>query len=259
MVQPWARERSAKTKSIPVSLRYTFGATSAPSGDLMLAVEQPERYRITVNGCAIDTDTQCGWWVDRSLRTLRVDPSIVRVGTNEVVLSCDYDEDHPGFEIIYLLGSFGVKVHGTDVSLTARPRSLKLGSWVRQGLPFYSGSVGYTTTVTPKLRKGERLFVSVPQYKGVAARVLVDGQQAGMTAWEPNEVEITKFVTGSPVSLCVEVIGHRRNSHGPLHQKSKDPGWTGPGNYVTRPWDWTEEYHLVATGLMKEPVLVTRR
>jgi hypothetical protein len=225
----------------------------------MLAVEQPNRYHITVNGTTVDTDTECGWWVDRSLRTLRVDPSMIRIGSNEVVLSCDYDEDHPGFEIVYLLGSFGVKVRGTELALVAKPSSLRLGDWVRQGLPFYSGSVGYVTKVTPKLRKGERLFVRVPEYKGVAVRVLVDGQQAGIAAWEPNEIDITKFVAGSPVSLCVEVIGHRRNSHGPLHQKSRDPGWTGPGNFVTRPRNWTEGYHLVATGLMKEPVLVTRR
>jgi len=74
------------------------------------------------------------------------------------------------------------------------PVSLKLGNWVRQGLAFYSGSVGYRKTITTKLRKGQRLFVQVRNYHGVAVRILVNGKPAGIIAWEPEELDITKFI-----------------------------------------------------------------
>ncbi|MGB2997784.1 MAG: hypothetical protein WBC59_04010, partial [Phycisphaerae bacterium] len=42
------------------------------------------------------------------------------------------------------------------------------------------GSVTYLRSIRPKLRKGQRLIVSVPRYAGAGVRVLVDGQPAGV-------------------------------------------------------------------------------
>jgi hypothetical protein len=188
-----------------------------------------------------------------------VDPSLIRPGTNEVVLTTPYDEAHPGFEIIYLLGDFGTRVKGTAVEMTVSPRSLRLGDWVKQGLAFYSGSVSYVTAVKPKLRKGQRLFVRVPAYRGVAVRVLVGGRPAGVIAWEPNEVDITDLVGEGAIDLRLEVIGHRRNSHGPLHHAEKWPYWTGPAQFVTAGEQWVDGYQLVPCGLMEAPELVVRK
>lgn len=258
MVQPWAQKHAAKPRSVPVQLRYGFDIRTVPDGQVALGVEQVSRYAVSVNGTAVDTSIPAGWWVDQSLQTIRIDPSLLRAGHNEIVLSCTYDEYHPGLEIVYLLGEFGVRVSGTDLTLTDRPVSLKTGDWVRQGLPFYSGSVSYLTTVSTMPQKGQRLVLRVPAYEGVAVRVLVDGVPAGTVGWEPNEVDITDAVTREKSTVAIEVIGHRRNSHGPHHQKTKNPGWTGPGNYVTRDWDWMDGYHLVPVGLMAPPVLEVR-
>jgi len=108
------------------------------------------------------------------------------------------------------------------------PKSLKIGDWCGQGLAFYSGSVTYRQRIAVPPETGERVFVGVPDYHGAAVRVLVDGRPAGVTAWAPNEVEITDLVAdarGAEVELGIEVIGHRRNSHGPLHHAQKQPYW----------------------------------
>ncbi len=259
MVQPWARELPEQPKSVPVALAYTFEATAIPTGDLFLAIEQPRAFLVSVNGVRVDTDADCGWWTDRSLRKLPVDPSIIRIGTNEIALECHYTELHPGLEIVYLLGNFGAKAKGTDVTITAPPASLRLGNWVPQGLAFYSGSVSYRKTIRPKLSRGERLFVQVPKYAGAAVRVLVDGQSAGIIAWEPNEVDITDRLSGPTADLCIEVIGHRRNSHGPLHLSREHPRWIGPAEFATGGDDWTENYVLVPCGLMAPPRLIVRK
>jgi hypothetical protein len=258
MVQPWARERKKNPPHVAVTLAYDFLCKARISGDLFVALEQPATFRVRLNGAPISVDAECGWWVDRSLRKLPVDPTLLRIGVNELTLDCDYTEEHPGLEIAYLLGSFGSEVDGTSVSMTALPTSLTLGDWVPQGLAFYSGSVAYRKTVAVEANDGERLYVRVPEYRGVAFRVLVNGRVAGVSGWAPHEVEITDFVGRDPVELQIQVIGHRRNSHGPFHINDKWPAWTGPGEYACRGDRWFDGYQLVPCGIMSEPLLVAK-
>ena len=56
--------------------------------------------------------------------------------------------------------------------MTRLPGKLWIGDWTRQGLAFYSGAVQYVRRVAPRLRRNDRLFVELPDYRGVAARVL---------------------------------------------------------------------------------------
>ncbi len=259
MVQPWAREKSKTPKSTTVTLAYTFDCQALPSGDLFLALEEPQTFRVSLNGQAVSNAAESGWWVDRSLRKLPLDTACLKLGANELVLECDYVETHPGLEIVYLLGNFGAAVNDTAVALTAAPTALKIGDWVEQGLAFYSGSVAYRRTLDMKPAAGEKMFIRVPEYRGVAVRVLVNGQTAGVIGWEPNEVEITALLTGAPVELVIEVIGHRRNSHGPFHINVKWPWWTGPSEFVCGPDLWFEGYQLVPCGLMAPPVVEVRK
>ena len=261
MIQPWARVKPANPKRTGVTLEYAFEVKAPPSGALHLAIEQPQTFTIQLNGQAVSADAECGWWVDRSLRKVPLDPAMIRLGTNRLTMVCDYSELHPGLEMTYLLGDFGAKASGAEVTMTAAPASLKLGDWTRQGLAFYGGSVCYRRTVRAKLRKGERLVVRVPEYRGTGIRILVDGRPAGVIAWPPNEMDITDLVGeagGKPVVLGIEVLGHRRNSHGPLHLNEKWPQWTGPSQFVDRD-NWHDGYQLVPCGLMAPPKLVFRK
>lgn len=259
MVQPWAREKKANPKNTSVDLRYIFEVKALPSGELRLALERPELYAVTVNGRDIHTDMQSGWWVDRSLRTLPIDPSILRTGTNEVTLRTSYNENHPGLEIIYLLGGFGVKLDSLTPVLTPAVSRLRLGDWTKQGLPFYSGSVNYQTSVNAKPQKGERLYARVPGYKGVAVRVLVDGNEAGVVGWDPHEIDITDYLSDGGSTIGIEVLGHRRNSHGPLHLNEKQTRFTGPHSYTMTHHLWCDRYNLVPCGLTAQPELVRKR
>jgi len=259
MVQPWVEKVPKDPPTTPVSLKYEFHVKALPSGETALAIERPELFRITVNDAALLPDLEAGWWTDRSLRRLPFDSAILRPGTNTVTLEIAYSVAYPGLECIYLLGNFGVEVRGTTVTMTTPPDSLKIGDWVKQGLPFYSGSVSYCTSVSAKLRKGERLFVAVPEYRGVGVRVLVDGCTAGVIGWEPNEVDITDFLGQGKAEVRIEVLGHRRNSHGPLHMTTKWPDWTDGSQYTTTGEQWQDEYNLVPCGLMKAPALIVRR
>jgi hypothetical protein len=261
MVQPWCRPVSRKPKTIPVGLSYRFEVDTVPTGEVYLCLEQPRRWTVSVNGHPLCADIECGWWVDPSMRRIALDPALLREGMNEVVLEGDYDETHPGLEIVYLLGRFGTAVEGMDVRVTEEPRSLSLGDWVPRGLAFYAGSVAYRKRVHLTHLPGERIFLQVPEYRGVAVRVVVNGRTAGIIAWEPNEADITECLPEgtAEADIRVEVLGHRRNSHGPLHHAKKWPTWTGPNEFVSEGADWTDEYQLVPCGLMKPPIVVARK
>jgi len=261
MVQPWCRPPARESKSVRVGLSYRFEVDAVTTGDVHLCLEQPRRWTVSVNGHPLEPEIECGWWVDPSLRRIALDPALLREGMNEVTLEGDYDESHPGLEIVYLLGRFGTAVEGVDVRVTEEPRSLSLGDWVPRGLAFYAGSVIYRKKARLTRLPGERLFLQCPDYRGVAVRVVVNSKNAGIIAWEPNEVDISECVPEgtSEADIRIEVIGHRRNSHGPLHHAKKWPAWTGPAEFVTTGADWTDGYQLVPCGLMKPPIVLTRK
>ncbi|MBN1868464.1 hypothetical protein JW916_14370 [Candidatus Sumerlaeota bacterium] len=258
MKQPWARTAPPRPRSTVVELEYEFEVRDIPVGPLYLGIERPDTFSIALNGQPVGADAECGWWVDPSMRKVPLDPALLRTGRNALSLACSYGELHPGLEIVYLLGAFGARAKGTDVSIVEFPQTLRLGDWTRQGLAFYGGSVTYSRTIRPDLRAGERLFVHIPSYEGVAVRVLVEGREAGVVGWEPNEVDITPFVGTEPVRIGIQVLGHRRNSHGPLHTTHR-PRTVGPTMFRTSGEWWQDEYHLVPCGLTSPPKLIVKK
>jgi len=87
--------------------------------------------------------------------------------------------------------------------------------------------------------------------------------------WPPYEIDITDYLNGQSAMLGIEIFGHRRNSHGPLHLKSKYPRWTGPNEFYSKDTSlkggynidsgWIDGYNLVACGLIKEPALIVKK
>ncbi len=259
MVQPWKRQKSPQPKTCHVQLRYNFEVETLPQGTLHLALESPEKFIARLNGKPIETNVDCGWWCDKSLRLVALDAAALQTGSNQLELELEYDEDFAGLEIVYILGDFGVELRGRVPTLTPDPTSGQLGDWVPQGLSFYAGSLVYETSIELQPpAPGQRTIIRLENYRGVAARVWIDGQPAGITAWPPGEVDITPLLPAEPRSfkLGIEIMGHRRNSHGPLHFHDKWPAWTGPAEFVSTGENWQDDYQLVPVGLMEPPRLV---
>ncbi len=255
--QPWKRPQVERPRRVPVDLLYTFDVDTVPSGAVFLAIESPEGFAIALNDTPIDAQSASGWWVDRSLHTLSVGPGLLTPGRNTLKLTLAYTESFSGLEIVYLLGDFGVRVSGVDTTVTAPPRDLALGDWCKQGLAFYGGAVSYRHRIRPRRDPDQRMVLQLGAYCGTCVRVCVDGKPAGIAAWAPNEVDITDALNAAPsaeVELSIELFGHRRNSHGPLHLAEPRPAWTGPADFLT---DGRDDYALVPVGLMTPPHLAT--
>lgn len=258
MMQPWARPKKKRPRSVPVKLRYRFEVKDLPTGSLELAMEQPSRFAISLNGHAVDPDRDCGWWVDRSIRRLPLNPAHIAPGTNQIEAAIDYTEED-GLEAMFLLGDFGVAVKGTDIAMTAQVRSLRLGDWTRQRLPFYSSAVAYRWSVSPAAAEDERVFLTIPRFKGALVRIMVNSRDAGSIAWQPHELDVTDFLRPGANDICVEVVSSRRNAFGPLHQARPENRWTGPMEFTTERSRWMEGYNLKPCGLLEAPTIERRR
>ncbi len=259
MVQPWAREPEAK-RSTPVCLRFVVQVETLPTGPLWLAVETPQRFRIALNGQPVSSDADEGWWTDKAVRKLPIDPALLNVGVNEIELAVDFVESD-NLEASFLLGSFGVKLDQKRerARMVSLPAKLRPANWCKQGLPFYAGSVTFRRQAKVTRQPDERVFIMLPKWDGAAARILVDGKPAGFVKWQPYELDITDAVEGETVDLCVEVIGHRRNAFGPLHHAPPKPPWTGPMSFITEDALWQEAYDIVPVGLLTAPLLSIRQ
>jgi hypothetical protein len=254
MKQPWARKGQLSEKTVPIKLKYEFFCDVIPSGELYLGIEKPETFEITLNGQKIASDNNCGWWCDKSLKKLALDPALLKIGQNELLLECKYSEAHTGLEYIYLLGNFGVKFEDLKQTILAPTKSLNIGDWGEQGLPFYSGAVAYKCNINVDKKTDERVFIKVPEYRGTCVKLSVNGQEAGVVAWEPNELDITDYLKADSNELIIEVFSSRRNSHGPLFNSEKWPTWTGPAEYH----EFTGRFNLVPCGMFKRAQIVIK-
>ncbi|NLF39216.1 hypothetical protein GX586_07210 [bacterium] len=257
MAQPWSVPVDPKAKTAPLALRYRFEVETLPAGPCHLVIERPETFDITLNGIPLRADEDEGWWIDTSFRKIRVLPWFFTQGPNELVLTTNYGPAS-GLEALYLTGEFGFKWNGTTPVMTAAPASLALGDWVPQGLACYTGAVTYCTEFAPSSAQGERVFVTLPGWQGVLARIRVNGVQCGCLAWAPFEADVTDALTPGANKLEIEIVSSRRNLLGPLHLTEKYPVWTGPGQFRSDGEQWTDEYVALPYGLMAAPVLSYR-
>jgi hypothetical protein len=219
-------------------------------------MEQPDAWKIMLNGNAVSADADAGWWVDQSCRKLPLKAAMLKTGENVLEMVCDYSADGPDLEHVYLLGDFGVRIKDHHPEMVALPGQLCCGDWGKQGLAFYSGSVTYRRRLrAPAAGKGQRLRLQIPEYKGSVVRVWAGSQEVGLIAWEPNEVDVTDFAIDGVLDLGIEVISHRRNSHGPLQLKDRWPAWHGPAQFVQE-HEREPRYYTVPCGMMKAPALV---
>jgi alpha-L-rhamnosidase len=250
--QPWAAEKKANVKK-DVFLKYQFEVSTIPSGDLYLAAEALEFLTIWINGQKLDSETECGWWCDKSLRKLPVASDLIQYGVNEIIIKCCYTSEFSGLEAIFLLGNFGVKIKNNIPTLIPVVTTLNIGDWTKQGLPFYSDSVIYHTELE---YSGDafKALLRLPEFEGIMVKIIINDRTAGVIAWAPNELDISEHLSKGSNKIDIEVFGSRRNSHGPLHNKHKQE-WVGPAQMKPAHKDWTAEYQLVTCGLIKAPII----
>ncbi len=232
-VQPWLlpEEKAAHT----ARLCFRFEAEK-PFCGLKLALEQPEKIQLDLNGEAVPTLPD-GWYVDEAIRTLPLPP--LRAGENTLTLRVPLSR-RTNLEALYLLGNFGVRVTGTRLTVTDPPDRLFLDDPCRQGLPFYTGNLRYRFRLRLQ-RDREDLSLHIPHMASPVAVVYADGKEAGKTAWFPQTVTLPPLKAGEH-EIEVLACGSRYNAFGTLHNANPNYKWYGPDAFRTRGDEWNDNY-----------------
>lgn len=257
-VQPWvlAEEGFRLKRRERVSLRFDVHVTDIPS-QIAFAMEWAERWRISVNGHRV-RPKQGDWFIDRQFGRVDITRHVKR-GNNVIEISTRYNWDLP-IEDAYLAGDFAVAMSagGKRYTITKEGAALRIGDWVGQGLPFYSGSVSYRKEIDLDVASGTRQFLKV-RFAGTLARVRVNGVECDSVLWAPWETEITKALRDGTNVIEIDVVSSLRNTMGPLHNAlNRDLEWTGPNEFSDKE-TWTDVYQFEPYGLMGRVDLVSRR
>ncbi len=247
-VQPWLTkpEKPLHTAHLMAVFR-----SDRPFGGLRLAMEQPGNALVELNGAPVKTRTD-GWYVDEYIPTLPL-PRI-RKGENVLVVHIPLTK-RTNIESMYILGTFGVEIRGTDLCLTDMPEDIRLDDLTRQGFPFYTGNVTYRFRIEPKALL-RNVCLHIPRMASPVAEVRVDGVRAGMIAWQPYSVRLPALSTGSHL-IELTACGSRYNGFGTLHNANPHYKWYGPAAYRTTGDEWTDNY-LLRPSYILSPIELTQ-
>ncbi len=248
MVQPYMNADRSPERTLPLTLEYSFECRRVPESDVELALERPDLYELELNGKTLPAE-DVGYWIDPSLRRLRVPARMLRNGCNTLVLHCTYHDLLPGVESMFLLGDFGVE----NEAVTGLPESVAVGDWCAQGFPHYAGNFTYICKVSGIRSDGRPLFLEFGEWQGCALGVRVNGGKTHLVPWAPYRVEIGEELTAGENEIALTVFGHRRNAFGPFFLNETWPQRHGPRQFKSRQ---SERRNLVPCGMLEPPRLV---
>ncbi|MGQ9620703.1 MAG: glycosyl hydrolase [Bacteroidales bacterium] len=223
---------------------------------LMAVVERPHLWKVFLNGTEISPDPD-RWWLDRSFRVFYIS-DLVKEGKNELTLSVSSMNVHAEIEPVYILGDFSVEPAPKGWVITPPTKELITGTWLNQGLPFYSWGITYLKEYNIDSPSGQYI-VQVSDWEGTVAEVFVNRKKAGIIAFLPFESDITPFISAGKNKIEVKITGSLRNLLGPHHNN--------PPEGISSPWSWRnvkicpsgKEYRLYDYGLQSDYTLINRK
>ena len=240
--QPWSMPHDAQPMGY-VSLRYWI-QSEVPLSSTQLALEHADVAEITLNGQSVPNQ-MVGWYVDEAIQKVAL-PTLPP-GRHELVLHLPYHL-RINLEAVYLLGDFGVALHGREAWIVPLPDTLDIGNICNQGLPFYGGNFTYEFHYAA--RGGEKR-VEFPAFKGALISVALDGGDFQPVAFSPFRAPLGELSPG-PHRIAVKVMGNRFNTFGTLHNLIPND-YQGPQAWRTTGKDWCYEYQMRPMGLLSAP------
>jgi hypothetical protein len=232
-----------------VELRFAFAVRTVPAHPVDLVVENPQWFRIRLNGQPVSSEPS-GWYLDRSFERVTLPP--FRVGPNDLILDVDGYTNYMELEDLYLAGDFAVS---PIREIRSEPPRLHFGDWTTQGYLHYAGGMIYHQPFD--YDPATRATLVLGEVRAVDVAVHVNGQIAGHIPWagastspwgiNANGFDLTPHLRPGANEIGIEVVSSPRNMLGPLHLATGRERWTDwrsfrrtdhtytPG-YVVQPW-----------------------
>jgi hypothetical protein len=228
---------------------HVMMGTDVDTRGMRVAVERPGVFRVAVNGTPVKP-VKGAWWLDESFGVYDIG-ALVKAGDNVISVTAHPMTIHAELEPVYLLGNFRIAVATKGFAIVPST-PLRFGSWAGQGMAFYAAGVKYTQAVNRDAVKGKgtRTCVRLGKWKGVVASVTVNGKDAGIIAFAPYELDVTKLMKPGKNMVSVTVFGSLKNTLGP-HHGNPPLGMAWPGMFQKSGTDG-EFYSVLEYGLFED-------
>lgn len=265
-------------------LHFSFNLECVPER-IFLGAETPEKFKISLNGVAIEGDD--GEFFDPSVRLFNI-KNCAKIGENTVTVEGNlsqseefYEKMHRAeifeseknnlkydteLEALYLVGSFGVyaenweektdKIHAASGRFTVgeAKKTVILSELEKQGFLFFAGSLKVKKTITVS-GTDRKLKLDL---KGVTAvNACINCKKLRTIAYAPFEADISEYLKEGENEIELEIVNSLRNLLGPHHVKDFKEKCTAPDSFHEvknpfLPWDTerTKEYNIRVTGLI---------
>ncbi|WP_257668614.1 glycosyl hydrolase [Parapedobacter tibetensis] len=226
---PWHRAVQYKTNildkgdfpsnsKLEAVFRFELGEVKQEvKNSLKLAIERPQLWNVKINGNSVKP-IEGRWWLDEEIGVFDIG-EWVKEGTNAISLEVSPMHIHAELESVYLLGAFSLSPLEKGWRIEDQ-KPLTLGSWHSQGLPFYSYGVSYSQTyyIDRNMKNGNpKARVKLDAWDGTVATVSVNGNEVGIIAWPPYELDINGALKQGENVVKVTVLGSHKNLLGPHH------------------------------------------
>ena len=248
--QPWTLRDDPEARPAH-ALRLRHLITSQIAADsVRLAIEDLETLKLTWNGEDVAPAAE-GYYADEAIRTVTL--GALRHGENILEIEVPFGKVTT-VENCFLLGDFGVEVHGREAWVTGPVRELAFGDWTKQGLPFYGGNVIYHAEVNLS-GGGQPYALEATHFAQPVLGVAMDGADRGLIAISPWRADLGRPAAGTH-GIDITAYGNRVNTFGALHNCDYANVWHGPGAWRSEGDGWTYEYRLRESGVMAAPRLL---
>ncbi len=233
-------------------INENLGETAMNS--IRAVVERPELWQVHINGEEVSKQ-EGSFWIDKDFPVFALG-AYLKTGKNTLTLKAPRMHILAEVMPVYLLGDFlvqpgnkGFEMCGGDISA--------MGSWREAGLPFYSQKVAYSQNFNVSKTENTFYKVRMNNWNGSVSEVWVNGKPAGVISWQPNELDVTSWLTEGENEVVVKVTGSLKNTFG-FFYNSND-------NWIFGPHSWNEapekippasEYFLMDYGLFEPFELV---
>jgi hypothetical protein len=245
MGDPWQHKIQYKKKYLELDTLFKEGSgfeasyhfnihdslSTADMKSIRAVTERPDLWSVSMNGNRVPK-TEGSYWIDKDFGVFAVGP-FLKPGKNTLTLKAPRMHILAELMPVYFLGDFLVKPAGPGFEITGGEIG-SLGSWREAGLPFYAQKVAYAQSFVVNKTERSIFKVKLKQWYGTVAGVLVNGQPAGLIAWQPYDLDITSLLNNGRNSVAVTVTGSLKNTFGVFYNKNDD--WIiGPHSWMNAP------------------------
>jgi hypothetical protein len=241
--QPWSIPLEDRVAKATLTLRFKYESSFDIDDFTNLALEDASAMKITVNDVDIPSNEKnYPYWVDESIKTLRIPKKIIKKGSNTIILEFPFGI-LTNVERIYLLGSFAVKLDGHDGVLEPLHHgNLSWGNIVDQGFPFYVGNVTYNCNfLIPDEMPMTDALLRVPNFSSPVLTVssTATNSKIGTIAFQPRNLSLGRLNSGHH-KISITAFGNRYNSFGHIHlpeqiNQCQPEMWRSKSNFTCYP------------------------